>query len=98
MTRNSPPIKIRDFLAGMGSNVCEPVVRRRFPVVAEALDWLGQYAPARMTGTGCCVFAAFDSETAARQVLGHLPDTWHGFVARGCNRSPLLERLGRQRQ
>lgn len=96
LTRDCPPITIRDFLAGIGANVCEPVVRGRFPAVAEALDWLGQYAPSRMTGTGCCVFAAFDDEARARQVLQEMPRGWSGFVARGRNRSPLLERLEQQ--
>lgn len=96
LTRDCPPITIRDFLAGIGSNVCEPVVRARFPAVAEALDWLGHFAPARMTGTGCCVFAAFAAESEARQVAAQLPAGWHGFVAQGRNRSPLLGRLARQ--
>jgi 4-diphosphocytidyl-2-C-methyl-D-erythritol kinase len=95
LTRDCPAITIRDFLAGMGENVCEPVVRRRFPAVAEALDWLAGYAPSRMTGTGCCVFAAFADESEARGVLAQLPAGWSGFVARGRNRSPLLERLER---
>lgn len=93
LTRDCPPITIRDFLTGLGGNVCEPVVRARFPAVAAALDWLGHFAPARMTGTGSCVFAAFGSERAAHQVLAKVPAGWQGFVARGCNRSPLLERL-----
>ncbi|GAB4291103.1 MAG: 4-(cytidine 5'-diphospho)-2-C-methyl-D-erythritol kinase [Thiohalomonadaceae bacterium] len=93
LTRDCPPITIRDFLAGRGGNVCEPVVRARFPAVAEALDWLGRFAPARMTGTGCCVFAAFADEEAARAVAARLPAGWRGFVARGRNRSALLERL-----
>lgn len=96
LTRDCPPITIRDFLAGRGGNVCEPVVRGRFPAVAEALDWLGRFAPARMTGTGCCVFAAFADEDQARAVAAQLPAGWRGFVARGCNRSPLLERLVQQ--
>jgi len=96
LTRDCQPITIRDFLAGMGCNVCEPVVRARFPAVAEALDWLGQFAPARMTGTGCCVFAAFADESGARRVLAQLPAGWSGFVASGRNRSPLLERLARE--
>ena len=97
LTRDCPPITIRDFLAGIGRNVCEPVVRARFPAVAAALDWLAHFAPARMTGTGCCVFAAFAVESAAREVAAQLPAGWHGFVARGCNRSPLLERLAQER-
>jgi 4-diphosphocytidyl-2-C-methyl-D-erythritol kinase len=93
LTRNSPPITIRAFLAGEGVNVCETVVRSRYPAVAAALDWLGQHGAARMTGTGACVFAAFDTEAHARQIFAARPEGWNGFVARGCNRSPLLERL-----
>ncbi|HEY0634677.1 MAG TPA: 4-(cytidine 5'-diphospho)-2-C-methyl-D-erythritol kinase [Gammaproteobacteria bacterium] len=93
LTRDSPPITIRAFLTGEGGNVCESVVRNRYPAVAAALDWLGQHRCARMTGTGACVFAAFDSEAHARQVFATRPAGLEGFVARGCNRSPLLARL-----
>ena len=97
LTRDSPPIKIRDFLLTGGRNDCEPVVRRRFPAVAEALDWLGQFGPARLTGTGSCVFAAMPDEAQAREVLARLPGRWTGYVVRGLNRSPLLDRLRRER-
>jgi 4-diphosphocytidyl-2-C-methyl-D-erythritol kinase len=97
LTRDSPPIKIRDFLLTGGRNDCEPVVRRRFPAVAEALDWLGQFGPARLTGTGSCVFAAMPDEAQARDVLGRLPGRWTGYVVRGLNRSPLLDRLRSER-
>jgi 4-diphosphocytidyl-2-C-methyl-D-erythritol kinase len=93
LTRNSPGITIADFLAGAGRNDCEPVVRSRYPEVAEALDWLGQYRSAHLTGTGACVFAAFDTEAAARERLNGVPRGLAAFVARGLNRSPLLERL-----
>lgn len=93
LTRNSRPITISDFLSGRGQNDCEAVVRRRFPVVDEALDWLGRFGRARMTGTGACVFAPLSGERQAREVFAQLPSNWQGFVARGCNRSPLLKRL-----
>ncbi|RMG57775.1 MAG: 4-(cytidine 5'-diphospho)-2-C-methyl-D-erythritol kinase [Gammaproteobacteria bacterium] len=95
LTRNSAPITICDFLSGRGENVCEPVVRSLHPEVGEVLDWLGQHAPhpARMTGTGSCVFAAFEDRATARAVLEQAPAEWEGFVARGRNRSPLLDRL-----
>ncbi len=92
LTRDSPVIKIRDFLMTGGRNDCETVVRRRFPAVAEALDWLGQFAPARLTGTGSCVFAVMPSEASAREVLRRLPERWTGHVVRGLNRSPLIAR------
>ena len=93
LTRNASVIKIRRFLSGQGVNVCEPVVRRRYPIVGEALDWLGQFAPARMSGTGASIFAAFDDEASARAVLEQLPPGWRGFVAQGLNESPLRARL-----
>ncbi len=93
LTRNSPPLKIPAFLSGAGSNALEAVVLRRYPEVANVLNWLSKYQPARMTGSGACVFSAFTNEASARAVLAQLPAPWTGFVARGCNRSPLHERL-----
>ncbi|MGH8586965.1 MAG: 4-(cytidine 5'-diphospho)-2-C-methyl-D-erythritol kinase [Gammaproteobacteria bacterium] len=93
LTRNTSPITIARFLAGEGHNDCEPVVRVRYPEVRAALDWLGERAHARLTGTGSCVFGAFPSEAEARVVLTELPRRWDGFVAEGRNRSPLLDRL-----
>src|SRR5690606_30286383 len=58
LTRNSPITTIRAFLAGAGRNDCVASVRRRYPEVAEALDWLDEFGDARLTGTGACVFAA----------------------------------------
>jgi len=92
LTRDSPAITIPGFLLTGGRNDCEPVVRRRFPAVAEALDWLDQFAPARLTGTGSCVFAAMPDEAQARAALASLPSRWTGYVVRGLNRSPLAAR------
>ncbi|MDX1253390.1 MAG: 4-(cytidine 5'-diphospho)-2-C-methyl-D-erythritol kinase [Gammaproteobacteria bacterium] len=91
LTRDLPPLTIEGFLSGQGRNVCEPVVRSRYPQVAEAMDWLTRFGPARMTGTGACVFCAFAAESEARRVLAQLPPSWQGFVAKGMNRSPLDE-------
>ncbi|MCS5591599.1 MAG: 4-(cytidine 5'-diphospho)-2-C-methyl-D-erythritol kinase [Gammaproteobacteria bacterium] len=43
---------------------------------------------ARMTGTGCCVFVAFENEEDALVAMKQLPDRWFGFVARAINTSP----------
>jgi 4-diphosphocytidyl-2-C-methyl-D-erythritol kinase len=93
LTRDCQPITIRDFLSGQAENVCEAVVRERYPAVDKALNWLDQFAPARMTGTGSCVFAAFENKAQATDVSRKIPGEWQGFVAKGCNQSPLLERL-----
>ncbi len=94
LTRNSPPITIADFIAGDDQNDCLEVVRRRYPLVAEALDWLEDFGRARLTGTGACVFSAFASAEQAQAVLARAPAEFGAFVARGLNRSPLLDRLG----
>lgn len=92
LTRNSPRITIGGFYADGARNDCEPVVRRLYPEIGCALDWLEQFGEARLTGTGACVFAPFEQESEAHGVLARLPRRWRGWVARGCNRSPLLRR------
>jgi 4-diphosphocytidyl-2-C-methyl-D-erythritol kinase len=97
LTRNTPAITIRDFLERGGVNDCEPVVRKHYSEVAKALNWLAEFAPAKLTGTGACLFAPFSSEQQAETVLKQLPDLWQGFVVKGKNKSPLLERLSSER-
>jgi 4-diphosphocytidyl-2-C-methyl-D-erythritol kinase len=92
LTRNSLPITITDFLAGDDRNDCVPVARGRYQPVAEALDWLAGVARARLTGTGGCVFAAFPAAAEARAAYQRAQPRFDCFIARGVNRSPLLER------
>lgn len=89
LTRNTPRQTIPDLLSGTTRNDCEGVVRRRYPEVAAALDWLQAFASARMTGSGGCVYAAFASETEAQAVAARVPEQWQALVTRGVNRSPL---------
>lgn len=91
LTRDTPPIKIAPFSAGMGRNDLQPVVVARYPEVGRHLDWLARFGDARMTGSGACVFASFGTEGAARDVLRQLPGTMQGFVARGLDRHPLYD-------
>jgi 4-diphosphocytidyl-2-C-methyl-D-erythritol kinase len=93
LTRNSPLITIRALSLSATRNDCEPVVRARYPAVAEALDWLARFAPARMTGTGACIFARFARAIDAERVAARVPAPWRSFVARGVQRSPLLSAL-----
>jgi 4-diphosphocytidyl-2-C-methyl-D-erythritol kinase len=93
LTRNTSTITIRDFLERGGVNDCEFVVRNHYKEVAEALDWLAEFAPAKLTGTGACLFASFSGEQEAIAVNEQLPDNWQGYVVKGMNKSPLLERL-----
>ena len=78
-------------LASCTRNDLQAVVCADYPVVGEYLTWLNQYAPARMTGSGACVFASFADAAAAQQVLAVLPVGMRGFVARGLDRHPHVD-------
>ncbi len=92
LTRHCPTLRIRDFFAGQGTNVCEVVVRERYPEVAKALDWAAAFGPTRMTGTGACVFTRMPDAPSAEAMVAQIPSRWRGFVARGMNTSPLVAR------
>ena len=91
LTRNCDPSTIRAFLQGAGRNVCEPVARDLYPEVGSALDWLRGHGNARLSGTGGCVFAAFDSHAQAESVKLRVPRRWQAIVTRGLNRNPAHE-------
>lgn len=91
LTRSSAPIKVRDLAAADTRNDMEPVACRLYPLIAEYVNWLGQYAPARMTGSGSCVFSRHASQDEAVGVISRLPDSWCGFVAAALNQHPLHE-------
>ncbi len=93
LTRDTSAITIPAFLNQGGKNDCQLIVERLYPEVAEAVKWLNQFAPAKMTGTGACVFAPFSSQTAARVIFEQRPSQFGGFVAEGINTSPLCELL-----
>jgi 4-diphosphocytidyl-2-C-methyl-D-erythritol kinase len=93
LTRNSAPITIHGFLASGGRNDCLGVVRRRYPEVAHALDWLSFFGSARLTGTGACVFLACETMDLGQELMRKMPPGFVGFLARGLNDSPLLEAL-----
>jgi 4-diphosphocytidyl-2-C-methyl-D-erythritol kinase len=98
LTRNSVPITIHGFLASGGRNDCVGIVRRRYPDVARALDWLSGYGKARLTGTGACIFLDCETADRGREIIGKLPPAFEAFLARGLNDSPLLERLATGRE
>ncbi|RUO59476.1 4-(cytidine 5'-diphospho)-2-C-methyl-D-erythritol kinase [Pseudidiomarina insulisalsae] len=93
LTRDCQPVSVDDWQQRATTNVCEPLVRRLYPEVAKALDWLVEYAPTRLTGTGACLFGTFESQELARAALADLPAQWRGFVARGLNESPVCQQL-----
>jgi 4-diphosphocytidyl-2-C-methyl-D-erythritol kinase len=99
LTRDSKPLTIPPFFAGSGRNDLEPVVMRRYAEVARHLSWLKSRVPgARMTGSGACVYAGFESEAEARSVAAHLPQDMRGFVACGLDEHPLQAMIPEQDQ
>lgn len=92
LRRDTPAITAAGWRPGMGDNDLEPVACGLYPVIAEYLAWLNQQhppAPARMSGSGACVFAEFPDEAAASRAHAALPGNMAGFVARGLDDHPV---------
>jgi 4-diphosphocytidyl-2-C-methyl-D-erythritol kinase len=97
LTRNTKPTKIADFSAAVGllpqtlfgANDLEPVARRRFPEIEQALAHLQRHGPARMTGSGSAVFAPMASSDEARNALAECTPQWQRWAVRGLSEHPL---------
>ena len=98
LTRNTLPLKIADFsahgLVGMHNDL-QGVVLQGFPAVFryfEALQAASQKSVfgARMTGSGACVFAAFEFEHDVRAAFDALQPEYEGFIAQGLSRHPFV--------
>lgn len=94
LTRNTKIIKIADFAMSATRNDLEPVARMRYPQIGDAIDWLGAFAPARMTGSGACVFATIESEGAAHGIVRKCPPPWRAWAVRGLDEHPLRHWAG----
>lgn len=91
LTRNSKSITMADFLEGQHRNDCLNVVRELYQPVAKAIVDLAAFSEARLTGTGACVFAQFDSKESAQNAFQELSKQWQVYLTRGLNKSPLLD-------
>ncbi|MEN9455210.1 MAG: 4-(cytidine 5'-diphospho)-2-C-methyl-D-erythritol kinase [Neisseriaceae bacterium] len=90
LTRNTLPIRMAAFPDVLTRNDLQPVVCEMFPQVQQSINWLSQFAEAKMTGSGACVFAEFDSQQSAQSVLESAPAEFKGVVARGLDQHPML--------
>ena len=93
LTRNSKSITMMGFIGGDHQNDCVKVVCERYPLVKEALRDLSAFSEARLTGTGACVFAQFDSYDAAADAYHKLKNKWAAYLAKGVNESPLFAKF-----
>ena len=89
LKRDCRQLSLKDFRAGGGGNVCEPVTFARHPEVRRVHETLAGFGAARMSGTGSSCFVSFAERAQARNAQDQLPRTWKSFVARGLNQSPL---------
>ena len=103
LTRGLPQCRIDtlNFVNGLGliepqfRNVFEPLAITLYTAVADAMKWLNQFSQARLSGTGSCIYASFESEQAAQSVAEKMPNTMNGWVVKSLNHSPAHEALGR---
>jgi len=93
LPRNTKPLVSNHVVWSDCHNDCEALVESLYPQVALARQWLLEYAPSRMTGTGACLFAVFASQATAERALANLPNHFSGFVAQGKNISPAHQAL-----
>ncbi|MGQ5524562.1 4-(cytidine 5'-diphospho)-2-C-methyl-D-erythritol kinase [Chitinimonas sp. PSY-7] len=91
LTRNTEPIIMAAFPNDRVRNDLEAVVKKRYPIVEKYLSWLSQYGKSVMTGSGACVFAAFNTQAEAMRVLSLLPTTMQGFIAQSIKQHPLFD-------
>ncbi len=107
LTRDTPSLKIdtlkhADPLLLHTLGICnnlEPVVCRMSLPVQESLNWLSQFGPARVTGSGSSVFLGFKTKVEAQKVLNLLPNLLastpvSGKIAGAVNDSPLYDNWG----
>jgi len=68
----------------------QQVVVGKYAEVAQVLRWFENVAPARMSGSGASVFAAFRSKAEAEAVQAKLPGEWNSAVAASLEQHPLF--------
>ncbi|MEO6968317.1 MAG: 4-(cytidine 5'-diphospho)-2-C-methyl-D-erythritol kinase [Rhodanobacteraceae bacterium] len=96
LTRNAAPATIACFASGaIAGNAFEPLARARYPQIAAALEWLGRFGAARLSGSGGAVFLEIEDERQARAIAAECPSAFSVQVARGLNVSPLERALER---
>jgi 4-diphosphocytidyl-2-C-methyl-D-erythritol kinase len=100
LTRDSKVLIMTDFLAqhssaadwpdSFGRNDMQAVVVEKYAEVAQVLEWFSHLAPARMTGSGASVFAAFRSKAEAEMAQAKLPASWKSTVTESLDSHPLF--------
>jgi len=93
LKRNTKKRLVSQLMEQNWSNDCEPCVKNNYPKVAKVIDWLVEYAPTRLTGTGACVFSTFATAQETQVVLDKSPQWLTAFSCKGLNISPINKLL-----
>ena len=92
LTRDAAPVTIAGFLSGaVLDNAFEPVLRRQEPAVEALFLTLARIGTPRLTGSGSGCFVEFADRGSAEAALAALPPGVNAWLARGAERSPLLD-------
>lgn len=102
LTRDSQPLRmealsngeIGRLLSELGNDF-EPLVRRHYAAVDEAMIWLSNYSAAMLSGSGASVFACFQTQEQANLVAQKVPGHMKGIVTKGTNVSSLKQAMKR---
>ncbi|WP_022940030.1 4-(cytidine 5'-diphospho)-2-C-methyl-D-erythritol kinase [Psychromonas hadalis] len=89
LIRDTKKRSLTELMSQNWLNDCEPCVKNSYPKVAKVIDWLLEYAPTRLTGTGACVFSTFSTAQEAQVVLDKSPPWLTAFTCKGLNCSPM---------
>ncbi|MBC6413902.1 MAG: 4-(cytidine 5'-diphospho)-2-C-methyl-D-erythritol kinase [Chromatiales bacterium] len=88
LKRDCTVVSIEDYFAGRTINVFEAVIRHRYPLIADAMDWLNDRSTAYLSGSGGAFFAVSETEQQAIALSEDHPSYLQSFIARGINQSP----------
>ncbi|AWL28259.1 4-(cytidine 5'-diphospho)-2-C-methyl-D-erythritol kinase [Acinetobacter defluvii] len=90
LTRDTKPTKFCAYQqnsSGFGNNF-EPLARKLYPEVDEAMHYLDQFGKAKLTGTGACVFVEVTKNMNIDEILAHSP--CKAYLVKSLNESPLV--------
>ena len=90
LTRDTKPTKFCAYQqnSSVFGNNFEPLARKLYPEVDEAMRYLDQFGKAKLTGTGACVFVEMTENMNIDDVLANSP--CKAYMVNSLNESPLV--------
>lgn len=100
LTKNTKISRISRFLKketllknNILKNDLETIVIEQFPIVNKALRWLKKFGNAKMSGSGSCIFCAFEHEHNADKVLQQVISPWVAWKTKALSQHPIIHFL-----